>query len=1027
MEKFLYKVAKDLKRRIGRDMAGSVVIFPNKRAALFFNKYLVDGEDEPLWAPKYMTISELFREMQPGITVPDTVELVCRLYNCYVNVMEKRKDNGDRSDIESLDYFYQWGETLLSDFDDIDKNMADSKKLLTNINDWNQLESSDFIDSGQEDIIKKFFSGFSIENMSILRKRFTEMWNNLYDIYTSFRESLEKENLAYEGALYRKAVELLDEGNLMYSNYIFVGFNVLDSVEDCLFEKLQDAGKALFYWDYSERYMSDNEAGKFIRHNLAKYPNALGNDKEDDCTNKEIVVISTKTDNIQAQYTRSWLENNLTEEENDTAVVLCNEKQLQPVLHAIPENVRCINVTMGYPLGETPAMSFVQCLTGVQSGYDSMRNSFSYDSVAALLKHPYMSLLSSNSGYILQRITKSNIFYPTTKELSTVDGNEDTVLKFIFTPQRGNLELCKYLTDTIRQTAQNYSSIKYGDADIDEDAEAERTLYRQLYGESLFRLYTTITRISNLIENGLLKVEREMLLRLIDRVLQGITIPFHGEPAIGLQLMGMLETRNLDFRNILMLGVNEGMLPKASEIPSFIPPTIRKGFGMTTPDRRISVFAYYFYRLLQRCEKIYFVYNDETTNTMKGEMSRFLLQLITNSDIKVRQQSVASEIRLQKTEKISIPRSSLTLDKLKRRFRYEEKEDNSEIRWIAAWLSNHGLEKPLNRTADNFTNLHILSPSAINTYIDCQLKFYYKYIAGLKIKDDVTVDIDSAMFGTIFHSTAEEVYNRLTGKGNTILKSDIVTLCKKQENDSIPDSERTFCIEPVVDFYFRKFFFKQRELENVSSFLEQQKKNIICPQASYNGTQLINKEVIVRLIKKLLLIDCVHEDFNYLGSEVNISRTENIRLDNGETIKIKIGGNIDRLDYDSNRGIRLIDYKTGTHEAKANETESLFKQMKDRSGYHLQTFLYASILCDMVPENIKIAPILLYIQKQNRNESPRLMLGKEPVDDFRILKDEFDAMLRDKLKEIFSTTGNFEQTEIEDNCRYCDFRQLCKR
>lgn len=1026
MDKFLYRVAEDLKRRIGEDMAGTAVIFPNKRAALFFNRYLVHGENKPLWAPEYMTISELFRKLNPETNIPDTVELVCRLYKCYCDVMKNSSHSNNTSETESLDYFYQWGETLLSDFDDIDKNMADAKKLLSNINDWNQLESDDFIDKEQEESIKKFFKGFSAENISILRKRFLEMWNNLYDIYTKFNESLESENLSYEGALYRKTIENFDSEKLEHSMYVFVGFNVLDTVESRLFDRLQEAGKALFYWDYTNRYMKDNEAGTFLRQNLARYTNALDNEPEDECSDKEIVIISSKTDNIQAQYARAWLEKNLTDEENDTAVVLCNEKQLQPVLHAIPENVKCINVTMGYPLCETPAMSFVQNIMEVQSGYDSNRGSFSYDSAAALLKHPYTSLISDNTAKILKYLTVNNIFYPAPQELYTADGKEDSILKKIFTPQPNNTGLCIYLTEIIREIARNYSSVTKDDASLNENTEAERKLYRQLYGESLFRLYTTITRISNLLENGLLDVGREMLVRLINKILQSITIPFHGEPAIGLQLMGMLETRNLDFRNILMLGVNEGMLPKISEIPSFIPPTIRKGFGMTTPDRRISVFAYYFYRLLQRCEKIYCVYNNETGNTMKGEMSRFLLQLITDSGLKVRQQTITSQIKLNRADRISIQRSDAISEKLKKRFRYSEEESGNEAEWIKKWLENHSIKKPENINS-SFRNAHILSPSAINTYIDCQLKFYYKYVAGLKIKDDVTVDIDSAMFGTIFHSTAEEVYNRLTGNGNSILKSDITALLESQTENCSNDSVKTFSIGQITDFYFRKLFFRQKELENIPTFLEQQKRGIVCPEVSYNGIQIINHRVIVRLIEKLLTIDCNLGDFNYLGSEINISRTETVILDNGEKIKIKIGGNIDRLDFTGNNIIRLIDYKTGTHEARAKDLASLFIPDKNRSGYHLQTFLYASILCDIIGNRAPISPALLYIQKQKRDETPVLKLDREEIEDFSVLKNDFDILLREKLKEIFSPTGSFEQTEIGDNCKFCDFRQICKR
>lgn len=1023
-DNFLYKVAKDLKQRVGKDMADIAVIFPNKRAALFFNKYLVKDEKEPVWSPKYLTISELFRNMQPGTTVPDSIELVCRLYKCYCKVLDSRKEEGAET-IESLDYFYQWGETLLSDFDDIDKNMADARKLLANINDWNQLESNDFIDEEQEENIKRFFKGFSVENMSTLRKRFLDMWNSLYDIYFSFNKDLTESNMAYEGKLYRSIIENLEIEKLECSKYVFVGFNVLDNVETRLFEKLDEAGKAVFYWDYSKRLMENNEAGKFLKNNIDKFPNALQDTEEPDFSNKEIVIISSKTNNIQAKYARQWISENLTEEECETAVILCDESQLQPVLHSIPDNVKCINITMGYPLSETPAMSFVQLLVNMQAGYDNQKKTFAYNSVSALLKHPYASILSSNSSSVLKLITGDNIFYPTPALLYTVDGKEDNMLKSIFTPQTDNISLCAYLADAVKNIARKYTPDNGYETSASEEVEAERRLYRQLYGESLFRIYTTLTRFSNLIENGLLSVEREMLVRLIKRLLQGITIPFHGEPAIGLQLMGMLETRNLDFRNILMLGVNEGMLPKASEIPSFIPPTIRQAFGMTTIDRRIAVFAFYFYRLLQRGEKIYYVYNDETGNNQKGEMSRFLLQLLAESGLKIKKMSITSKTSLNTAEGLSVKRSDKTLEALKRRFAYTESKTD-EVGWINDWLSNHSVQKAKHE-GEKFKNRYIMSPSAINTYIDCQLKFYFKYIAGLKIKEDVTVDIDSAMFGTIFHNTAEEIYNRLTSKNNVILSEDLKLLIDFQTTGGKAENSKLFSIEPIIDFYFRKEFFKQKELKDISSYLEQQEKGIVCPEVNYNGIQIINKEVIYRLIVKLLKIDSNLGDFNYLGSEINISRTESIKTANGEEIKINVGGNIDRLDYIGNSTIRVIDYKTGTKEHRTSDLADIFIQSKERSGYHLQTFIYTSILCDIIDSNVPIKPALLYIQKQDKDNSPVLKIGSDEITDFRIFKKELDKMLNSCLTEMFSTEGEYSQTEIADNCKYCDFRKLCKR
>lgn len=1035
MNKFLQSVAKDMKVRIGKDLSSTIAVFPNKRAALFFDRYLAEGEKHPIWSPRYLTISELFREACPAVSVPDTIGLVCRLYHAYRTVTAARIADG-RSETdaspETLDYFYQWGETLLSDFDDIDKNLIDARSLFQQIDDWNKMEDTGYISPEMEQRIRHFFAGFSADKLTKLKTRFIQMWEKLGDIYTQFNSDLESEGMAYEGALYRRVAEQGTITALPYDNFAFIGFNVIDKVEELIFRQLADDGRALFYWDY-DRTWDNDEAGRFVRKNIEKFPNSLPDAVSEPDTAPDITVISSKTGDMQAQYAGQWLSDNKTDDESDTAIVLCDEGQLQQVMHTLPHDVRALNVTMGYPLAQTPVASFINCLAGLQDSYDFARQCFSHQCVCKLLRHPYAPLLSPLASGILAHVVGQNLFYPRPGQLCTADGRTDDTMQAVFTPQTDNSGFCNYVLNLITIVARTIHDNREGDAhDGTEDAgQGEAALFTQLYNESLFQAYTTFSRFASLIDSGTLDVGRPTMLRLIDRVMKGISIPFHGEPAVGLQVMGMLETRNLDFRHIIMLNVNEGMLPRHDDRPSFIPDTLRRAFGMTTPDRRVAVFAYYFFRLVRRCERLCLVYNDEVENGKKNEMSRFILQLIARHGCRIHNFVLVPRLKPGERPQIAIPRDNQTLGRLKARFadRTTGGASRDIDAWLAAWADNPGARRTIWHTTDRLdSNRRILSPSAINVYLDCRLKFYFRYIARLKPSEEMSQDIDSALFGTIFHATAEEVYDRLASDDNFI---DAPRIRQALHGDNA--GAGAMPVDDIVDFYFRKYMFKQAALDGIDSLAAQVKAGIECPGVEYNGIQLINRAVIIRLVRKLLDIDTGLGGFHYIGSEVNVSRPMTIRLNDGTDINLRLGGNIDRIDYvtggQSAAGgtLRVIDYKTGASKATAKDLDTIFARDEKHSGYHLQTLLYASIISDLTGGKVAVSPALLYIQKQRRDESPALKIGRDEVNDIRPIKREVDEGIASIVTDIFCGTDDYTQTDDESRCAYCDFKALCGR
>ena len=904
-----------------------------------------------------MSISDLLQKLSVQ-KAGDPIRLVCELYKVFKEETESR---------ETLDDFYFWGELLISDFDDVDKNMVDADKLFSNLQDLkNLMDDYEFLDEEQEEAIRQFFQNFSIERRTELKEKFISLWDKLGIIYHRYREKLAELGIAYEGMLYRNVIEQLDADRLKYDKYVFVGFNVLNKVEKEFFQKLQKAGKAMFYWDYDLFYtqrISKHEAGEFIKRNLIDFPNELPESYFDIFRKpKKIRYISASTENAQARFLPEWVKATQTHttqivSEKENAIVLCNEALLLPVLHSIPQDVQNVNITMGFPLAQTPVYSFINAAMELQTnGYRPDTGRFTYEAVSKILKHPYTRQLSDHATRLERELTKTNRFYPLPSELK-----KDDFLTILFTPQSNIRELCDYLLRLIKSISILYR--KEGEYD---------DIFNQLYRESIFQSHLKINRLYSLIESGELSVRTDTLKRLITKVLTASNIPFHGEPAIGLQIMGVLETRNLDFRNLIMLSLNEGQLPKAGGESSFIPYNLRKAFGMTTIEHKNAVYAYYFYRLIQRAENITLLYNTSSDGLNRGEESRFMLQLLVEGPHEITREYLEAGQSPQNTLEIQIEKTPEILRRLYRA--YDTAQPESVI----------------------------LSPSALNTYLDCRLRFYYRYVAGLKTPDEVSAEIDSALFGTIFHLSAQLAYTDLTANGKMIQREDLERLLR----DEIK-------LQGYVDQAFKQELFKVAPEE----------------KPEYNGVQLINSKVIVSYLKQLLRNDLQYTPFEMVAMEKKVSEKITIQTALGP-LTLRLGGTIDRMDAKEGT-LRIVDYKTGGSPKIPANIEQLFTPSETRPNYIFQTFLYAAIMSRKQP--LMVAPALLYIHRAaSESYSPVIEMGeprkpKIPVNNFAFFEDEFRERLQALLEEIFDEKELFTQTEDIKKCAYCDFKAICKR
>lgn len=935
MKSFLEHVAEDIVRKYGTNLSRIAVVFPNKRASLFLNDHLARQVDQPIWSPSYTTISDLFRQ-QSQRTVADPIKLVCDLHKSYI------QQTGTNS---TLDMFYGWGQLLLSDFDDIDKNMADADKVFANLRDIHELDDVSYLTEEQKQVIRRFFSNFSEEHNSLLKERFMSLWSHMGDIYHDFNSRLAEQQLAYEGALYREVIDKVyqepdrSEGIFHYDMYLFVGFNMVQRVEQRLFTFLKQQGKARFYWDFDRYYMTDNEAGHYIGQYLEDFPNELNIDNDDifNCFSKKrnVNLVAAPTENIQARYVDKWLnDNNRISDGRQTAIVLCNEGLLQTVVHCLPDEVEKVNITTGYPLAQTPIAALINQLIELRTnGYDTKRNRFRQRQKNALLRHPYIKQLDDDINAL--------IFTPISTERPTQ-----------------NAQLLQWLCSIIQTVAKKTTSND------------------PLFQESVFRAYTLINRLAGLVDSGDLQVDIITLQRLVGQLIQTTSIPYHGEPAEGLQVMGVLETRNLDFRHVLLLSCSEGNMPKGISDTSFIPYNIRKAYGLTTIDNKVAIYSYYFHRLLQRAEDITIAYNNATIDNQRGEMSRFLLQLMVESPHHFTHHTLQAGQSFTSFSPKTVEKTPDIITALKKRF----------------------------STTENSGSAPLLTPTAINRYMRCPLIFYYNYVCNLR-EPNITNDddiIDNRIFGNIFHEASRLIYTKLMQRSRTITAADLEQLLKTKVD-----------IVRAVDYAIRTELFQIRD-----------------PQADFkmelNGLQLINREVIIHYLQQLIDIDRQLTPFTIINLEGDVVAT--LKTD---YLTTTIGGRIDRLDmiHDvQGEHIRVIDYKTGSFNPRPlNDVDAIFSQdgLKNHSDYYLQTLLYALIVKKQHQDK-PVAPALLFIQHAGKdNYNPILKFGKDAIDDVAPYTDRFRQLLLEVVNKMFDPSEPFVPTTDRDRCSNCPYKNLC--
>ncbi len=943
MKPFLKELAEKVVKAYPR-LEEVTLVFPNRRAALFFRKYLADSIVKPAWSPKLLSLEEFFSGLSE-LREPDRLSLVFRLYKIYGEIMKRD---------EPFDKFYFWGEMLLRDFDEVDKYLINAPLLFKDLSQLKELdESFDYLTEEQKDFLRKFWIGFD-EKPSFNKNEFLKVWKKLPEVYSKFSKALKKEGLGYEGMIHREVAEKFRKtGNKEAINgtLIFAGFNALTKAEEMMISHFVEAG-AKVEWDTDAYYVDDEhqEAGQFMRQ-YKKHP-VLGKTFEASIASnlkspKEVFLTGVPQRIGQAKLLGQELDKKLLKglDPEKTVIVLPDESMLLPVLHSLSPSFDNVNVTMGYPLRNTPLYNLLDLLLELQ--LKRKGDYFSHRQVTAILAHAYVLALDFENAHRLRNaiVNTNRIFIPAVD--LQISGSILSDIFRIVEPAKAS----EYLLQNIVRMGSGF---------------ADKQSFDREYA---FHFHRHLSRLQEVLNDSTNHPDWRGFQKLFRQVVLSQKIPFSGEPLKGLQVMGVLETRNLDFENIFILSLNEGMLPAAAGQGSYIPHSIRRAYDLPTYEHQDAIYAYLFYRLLQRGENIHLYYNTEPDILGDGEMSRYVQQLVYESGIPIKSFVLHNPVQVSTARPVTVQKTPEVLSLLNKYLASGSKE---------------------------------LSPSALNDYIECRLRFYLKHLAQLREPDEVEEDLDARVFGNLLHNIINWFYEDLLSKHNgNIEKTDLL------------EPERK--IDELIDRAFRHHY--HLDLDK---------------PVEYEGQRVVVKEIVRNFVCRIISID--EEYAPFLIERLEAKMGVSVKLD--PELEVRVGGKIDRADRKNNR-VRIIDYKTGNDELDLDSVESLFNGEGKRNKAAFQTFLYAWLYQSDVEKNnssnaeiVALTPGLMNRKNLFAKEftfGHQMSRGKTRIDDVRDHFKEFVPRLENLLKEIYNPEIPFDQTQNEKNCEYCPYKNICYR
>lgn len=966
MRPFLHRIAETFLDQFGSTLYQQTFVFPNRRAGLFFQKYLAEIAGKPLFSPQIITINEFIEQLSSYQQV-DRIELLVILYDLFIKI--------GQSD-ESFDDFVYWGEMLLSDFDDVDKYMVDAKQLFTNVTDLKSMEDhATYLTENQIAAIQQFWSNFMPYEHSETKKEFIETWQVLYPLYTQFREKLHNKGVAYQGMIYRDVAERSknkEKLNLPEGEVVFVGLHALSTSEIELLKHLKTNGAADFYWDYESAYVADqaNKASLWVERNRTLFPSKYSIESTDYSDKINIEVMGIPSGVGQAKHATTILDQLVDEgripnpsQAINTAIVLPDEGLLLPVLYSIPDSINKINVTMGYSLSHSAIAALIKHLADAQRKVrviDGVRHYYFRHVVSILNNSLVKTATESESNELKDYILKNNLVLIPENILQT-----NHLFQLLFYPIKNWQGISEYLKQLLKSVYGYLTKATQEEAEGEITDEIDEHYYDvesiDLEREFVVQYYKTIMRLEETLDKVTVNMTFDTYFKLLDRLAISLSISFSGEPLSGLQIMGVLETRVLDFENIIILSMNEGVFPLKNTSNSFIPYTLRKGFDMPTYEFQDSLFAYHFYRMISRAKNVFMLYDTRSEGSQSGEVSRYFYQMkyLYPDKINLREQLFTYEVEAPQSESIVVQKTDSVWQKLSR--------------FISGGDS-------------------ALSASAFNNYIDCPLRFYLMHVEELSEKEEVEESIEHAIFGSILHMIMQNIYNRYRGK--VVTKDGLNEIMK---NDAY--------LTQQLEQAFATLYTKQPDRPK-----------------PLKGNNYLVGETLRTYIKQVLKNDAQLAPFKYIASE----RRFNLDHKVNDNLSVKFKGSIDRID-EINDVVRIIDYKSGQGDLNFKLIEDLFDSSKSkRPKPILQVFIYSYFYSKLTSQQV-LSPGIYFMRTSFQNFSSTVTYNKQSINDISVHFKEFEAMFNDTIAELFNRDIPFTQTENEKNCLYCPFKDMCER
>jgi CRISPR/Cas system-associated exonuclease Cas4 (RecB family) len=1004
MTEFLRQVAGHYLENLAGDISSLCFVFPNRRSMVFFRKYLCEAVSRrggaPVLSPQMTTMGDLFQKAS-GMHKAERIHLIIKLYDCY------RKLNPGA---EPLDDFIFWGDVLLSDFDDVDKYLADAERLFTNVSDFNSLQDDlSWLSSEQREALSRFIQHFhrtgsdgsgepSSKEMNV-KERFSRIWNILYPLYSDFNETLRSEGLCYEGMAYRSLVQAIKEGSAVdvmasvypgVSRFVTVGLNALNECEKFLLRRLRDAGIADFCWDYEGEWIRDprNASSRFMSQNIIDFPQTdfllcpvahcsleapsggpgdtspgdRAKRREAPTSKFKIISVPSSVGQVKQipailrQIADSCHGGDISKVGTDTAIVLPDENLLMSVLNTIPEEIKDINVTMGYPMGGSAFFSLMSDIMALQLHLRSKDGKwyFYHRQVWSIFSNSIFSSLLEPEALEAATAVKAGVrYYIPQEELKWNPLSEIIFRPVVTDPKLADAGMTRKIQEYQKEVILALASQLRERPGMSLELE-----FAQEYYLSIVRLQAEH-----------LPVLPATYARLVSQMVSGVSVPFRGEPLRGLQIMGPLETRSLDFENLIILSCNEGLFPRRSVSSSFIPPELRRGFSLPTYEYQDAVWAYYFYRMIHRPSRVWMLCDSRTAGIRSGEESRYIKQLELHFGVKTERCTARAEITFPSGED-AIQKTAEDIEELKK---------------------GH------------------LSASSLNCYLDCQAKFYYQAVRHLSEPAEVSESLDAGMIGNVYHKTMQAIYS-----GPAAMAPDFI-----MERENLKSIAR---LETVSREYIESWLKREKDIRaRVRALIMTELHSL-----EVSGRDLVYENMVVRYVRKTLERDLeLMKDYGTMA--FRILGLEQLRYWSLGDYRFK--GYIDRMDSFTEGEFRVVDYKTGRVEDadidisddNAGEiVEKLFRGDPDsRPKYAFQLFLY-----DMYVERERagrkvlntIYPVTDLFVNQVRN----VPVSRKFVS---LMKEELTAL----LNEISDLGKPFLRNGTEKKCTYCDFKTICGR